>query len=58
MATHSSVLALRNSWTEKPGMLLSIGSKESDTAESTQHRGRIFFLNFSLSYKIALWSKP
>ena len=46
MATHSSVLALRNSWTEKPGMLLSIGSKESDTAESTQHRGRIFFFKF------------
>ena len=33
MATHSSILAWRIPWTEKPGRLQSIGSKESDTTE-------------------------
>ena len=31
MATHSSILAWRIPWTEKPGELQSIGSQESDT---------------------------
>ena len=31
MATHSSILAWRIPWTEEPGKLLSMGSKESDT---------------------------
>ena len=31
MATHSSILAWRISWTEKPGRLQSMGSQESDT---------------------------
>ena len=30
MATHSSILAWRISWTEKPGRLQSMGHKESD----------------------------
>ena len=30
MATHSSVLAWRISWTEEPGGLQSMGSRESD----------------------------
>ena len=30
MATHSSVLAWRISWTEEPGGLQSMGSQESD----------------------------
>ena len=32
MATHSSVLAWRIPWTEKPGRLQSMGFSESDTA--------------------------
>ena len=31
MATHSSTLAWRISWTEEPGRLQSMDSKESDT---------------------------
>ena len=33
LATHSSILAWRISWTEKPGGLQSTGFKESDTTE-------------------------
>ena len=33
MATHSSILAWRNPWTEEPGGLQSMESKESDTTE-------------------------
>ena len=33
MATHSSVLDWRIPWTEEPGRLQSMGSKESDTTE-------------------------
>ena len=33
VATHSSVLAWRSPWTEKPDGLQSMGSKESDTTE-------------------------
>ena len=35
MATHSSVLAWRIPWTEKPGRLQSMGSTESDMTEAT-----------------------
>ena len=31
MATHSSILAWRISWTEEPGRLQSMGLQESDT---------------------------
>ena len=37
MATHSSILAWRIPWTEEPGGLQSIGHKELDTTEATQH---------------------
>ena len=42
MATHSSILAWRIPWTEKPGGLQPVRSQESDTTErlsmhSTQH---------------------
>ena len=33
MATHSSILAWRISWTEEPGGLQSMGLQESDTTE-------------------------
>ena len=36
MATHSSILAWRTPWTEKPGGLQSMGS-ESDMTEATEH---------------------
>ena len=34
MATHSTILAWKVPWTEKPGRLQSMGSQESDTTES------------------------
>ena len=37
MATHSRILTQRIPWTEEPGMLQSMGHKESDTTEATQH---------------------
>ena len=36
MATHSSILAWRIPWTEKPGGLKSRGSQESDNSMKTQ----------------------
>ena len=35
MATHSTTLAWKISWMEKPGRLQSMGSQESDTTEAT-----------------------
>ena len=35
--THSSILAWRILWTEAPGWLQSIGRKESDMTEVTEH---------------------
>ena len=35
--THSSILAWRILWTEAPGGLQSIGRKESDMTEATEH---------------------
>ena len=37
MATHSSILAWRITWTEEPGGLQSTGHKELDTTEVTEH---------------------
>ena len=37
MATHSSILAWRISWTEEPGGLQSMGSQELDTTERLHH---------------------
>ena len=37
MATHSSILAWRIPWTEEPGGLQSMGSKESNMTEATEH---------------------
>ena len=42
MATHSSILARGIPWTEEPGGLWSMGSKESDT---TQVLGKIIKLS-------------
>ena len=36
MATHSSILAWRIPWTEKPGGSQSMGLKELDTTEATE----------------------
>ena len=41
MATHSSILAGRISWTEEPGGLQSVGHKESDTTERLTWRNSI-----------------
>ena len=37
MATHSSILSWRILWSEEPGGLQSIGHKESDRNEVTEH---------------------
>ena len=37
MATHSSILAWKITWTEEPGGLQSMGSQESDTTEQRNH---------------------
>ena len=37
MATHSGTRAWRIPWTEEPGGLYSIGGKESDMAEVSEH---------------------
>ena len=37
MATHSSSLAWAITWTEEPGGLQSIGHKELDMTEATEH---------------------
>ena len=37
MATHSSILAWRIPWTEKPGRLQSVELQESDTTERLTH---------------------
>ena len=47
MATHSSILAWRIPWTEKPGGLQSRGCKESDPIEqlgTAQHRLMMYLL--------------
>ena len=50
MATHSSVLAWRIPWTEKPGRLQSWGRTESDTTEATWQQGESLLVT---SYSIA-----
>ena len=37
MATHSSILAWKMSWTEKPGGLQSIGSQRVGHDQATEH---------------------
>ena len=37
MATHSSILAWKISWTEEPGGLQSMGSQESDMTQRLDH---------------------
>ena len=37
MATHSSILAWRIPWTEEPDRLQSMGRKELDMTEMTEH---------------------
>ena len=41
MAAHSSILAWRIPWTEEPGGLYSMGHKELDTTEATEHTAHI-----------------
>ena len=49
-ATHSTILVWRNPWTEEPGGLQFMGSKESDTTEVTeQQRGALLILKIAQS---------
>ena len=41
MATHSSILAWKIPWTEKPGKLQSMGSQELDTIEQLNSSRRV-----------------
>ena len=43
MATHSSILAWRIPWREEPGRLQSIGRKELDMTEVSEHTAHILF---------------
>ena len=43
MATHSSILARKILWTEKPGGYSPWGHKESDTTEVTEHTEVLYF---------------
>ena len=45
-ATHSSILVWRILWTEEPGGLQSMGSKELDTTEATKHTHMLFAPRF------------
>ena len=47
MATHSSILAWRSSWTEEPGGPQSTGPKEPDTTEGLSHGNSIHEEAFS-----------
>ena len=43
MATHSSILAWKISWTEEPGGLQSMGRKESGMTERLKHTNKSFW---------------
>ena len=48
MATHSSILAWRIPWTEEPGRLQSMGSRESDMTEQlSTHVQCLLLLSYS-----------
>ena len=47
MATHSSILAWRTSWTEEPGKLQSMGSQKSDMTEGLTHTLNFQITNYS-----------
>ena len=44
MATHSSILALRIPWTEEPGGVQSMGHKELDMTEVTEHSTHVLHI--------------
>ena len=43
MATHSSILAWRIPWTERPGKLQSMGSQKLDTTQRLTHHHQIIY---------------
>ena len=45
MTTHSSILAWRIPWTEKPGGLLSVGSQRVRHDRGTNTQSRVWFVN-------------
>ena len=53
MATHSSILAWRISWTEEPGRIQSMGVTKSGT-QLNAHLGRVFPVLASRLSKVAL----
>ena len=55
MATHSSILAWRIPWTEKPGGLLSMDLKESETSErQTLSLSKLTISDIVYMYKTSL----
>ena len=58
MATHSSVLAWRIPWTEKPGRLQFVGSKRVDTTEQLTHTHTHTHTDLSLRHSSPLFPLP
>ena len=65
MATHSSILAWRIPWTEEPGVLQSMGHKESDRTEQQTHFTKVILhLNevssqgFKQGSSVQAWTPP
>ena len=55
MASHSSILAWKIPWTEKPGGLQSMGHKEYDMTETLSMHTYIFLLRFRRNMSPALF---
>ena len=59
MATHSSILAGIIPWTEEPDELQSMGHKESDRTEATEHAGMHYSASQILHfYKMKICDNP
>ena len=55
MATHSSILAWRISWTEEPGGLQSMGVTKSQTTEPNEHSQQIMMVKY-VDSGASLWN--
>ena len=57
MATHSSILAWRTAWSEELGGLLSMGHKELDMTEVTEH-SKLETICTCFYINMHIWKKP
>ena len=58
MATHSSTLAWKIPWTEKPGRLQSMGSQESDTTERLHFHFHALEKEMATHSSVLAWRIP